>query len=235
MNICACYIIYNEVDAITDSINSIAGFADRFVFIDGAFRHRPLENNSIKSTDGTIPLLEKLIPEEKRIIIQTETPWETEIEVRSQYFKHVPVGDWVFQIDADETVHGDKQQARRELTDTKSNVFAALTEGFGPTWEGSCAAIPEEKWRSLPKHPTFRYSTRFYRSTGALTYRDHHSLVYDGKILITQTQSSIFHTGGFTRSIRILNDTTKQSWRRYQDGLIIRQSMAKSEPRQRGA
>ena len=230
MKIYACYVLYNEAEAIADSVNSIIDFADRFVFIDGAFKHHPLENNSAKSTDGTIPLIEKLVPKEQRIIIQTETPWETQTEARNQYLKHVPIGDWVFIIDADETAHGNKPQARQELSDTESKVFGVLIETLAPTWGGSGADIPEEQWRSLPKSPIFGYSPRFYRSTGALNYRRQHSDMHDGETPVAQNQSSLISTGNFTRSIRIVNDMTRQSWRKYQDGIVYR----KSDPRRHG-
>jgi glycosyltransferase involved in cell wall biosynthesis len=224
----ACYVLYNEVGSIADSIKSIMDFADCFVFIDGAFQGHPLENDNAKSTDGTVALLEKLVPEKKRTIIQTETPWSTQTEARNQYLKHVPAGDWVFIIDGDESVHGDKQQTRRELAETKSNVFGVLIETLARAWGGSGANIPEDQWRSLPKCPIFGYSPRFYRSTGNLAYQRQHSAIYDGTTKIAQNQGALINGDNLTRSIRILNDTTQQSWRKYQDGIIYRKSKSRS-------
>jgi len=226
----ACYVLYNEVEEIADSLRSINGFADRYIFIDGAFEGHPLAKGSATSTDGTIRLLESLIAEEKRTIVTTETAWRTQTEARNQYLRLLPLGSWAFIIDADEMLHGDREAAKRQILTAQSTVLGILIESLAPTWHGSGATIPRELWPSLPKCPIFGYSPRFYRSSGKLAYRNGHSCLWDGDRMIAANQGQLIETGNIIRSVRIVNDMTRQSWERYQEGITYRRSAA----RQRG-
>ena len=130
MEIVACYSVWNVEDRIEKSIESLKGFADRFVFIDGSipeylqFHHCYLKNPPSSfnpcSTDKTIEICSKYgevtVPIDSR-------PWATQIEKRNEYFKRGHKGDWMLVIDSDEIFNVDLSISGQTMKVFKESIL----------------------------------------------------------------------------------------------------------------
>jgi len=115
MRIYACYCIYNEVDTIEQSINSIIDYVDKIVVVDGPFLGFPAV--SLKSDDGTLDILEQY----KKKLIYIFVPKRMRApEKRSLQF--IEGADWYFQIDGDEVAVGDVEAGLSRLKTTPHKV-----------------------------------------------------------------------------------------------------------------
>jgi glycosyltransferase involved in cell wall biosynthesis len=97
----ACYNVFNEVEFLEESLESIYGKVDDIIVIDGAYKKFP--HNKPFSTDGSIEIALKYT--DKVIIPHQE--WASEIIKRNQYLSLMDVGDICLVIDGHEIWKGD--------------------------------------------------------------------------------------------------------------------------------
>lgn len=95
-------ICLNEADIIEYSIRSVIGFLDELIVIEGAYGEHTRANNHVRSTDGTLEILDRLQKEfDNLTVVQANEP--SQLEQRNVYFKHAPQEPHaMLLIDADE-------------------------------------------------------------------------------------------------------------------------------------
>lgn len=104
----ACMIVKDEVDVLSECLNSLAGVVDEVVVYDTG------------STDGTIELARTL---GAKVI---EGYWDDDFgRARNASLDHC-TGEWVLHIDADETVEGDPIRIRQMLMELEGRVDGLL-------------------------------------------------------------------------------------------------------------
>jgi hypothetical protein len=117
MKIIACYSIFNESENIIHSLESVKGFCDRIVVLDGAFASYPHKRADGMSDDGTIPLVMDwfLKWSGEGFLAIPKIPWPNQRYKRSCYFRFGDPGDWFFVIDGDEAVESGQEKIRKFL------------------------------------------------------------------------------------------------------------------------
>jgi len=128
MRIVACYSIFNEAENIIRSLESVKGFCDRIVILDGAFESYPHKFKSGGSDDGTVELVREWLmawPGEGFLALP-KTPWPNQRFKRSCYFRFGEPGDWFFIIDGDEEVESGQEMIRGFLEGLNSEADGIL-------------------------------------------------------------------------------------------------------------
>ena len=103
----ACISVYNNEYYLRSTLVSIKYLCDGVIIVDGKYTTYP--GTSHNSTDGTLEIIRSFryhwndfFDEGIHFIPTPGLGWKTQVEKRNAYLEKVPVGDWVFVIDADE-------------------------------------------------------------------------------------------------------------------------------------
>ena len=123
--IIASYVVWNEEQLIAESIRSLSGYVDGFVFVDSAFTSNPVD--VAHSTDNTRKRAEKAVGELPCTYIESQVKMRLDA-ARNLALLAVKDGDWAFIVDGDETLLG----ARPELVDLFYQIRSGeITEPIG--------------------------------------------------------------------------------------------------------
>lgn len=107
----ACVQAYNEENMLKYSIPSIYNDVDEIILIDGA-----VEGwfPTIHSTDDTVEIAKSFDVDKKMTIVQIDRYWQSLEELKHEFAKYVPNGDYFCIIDADELyTEGDLTRLRK--------------------------------------------------------------------------------------------------------------------------
>lgn len=108
--IVACLNVWNDADALRQTIGTWLPHVDRVIVVDGAYAGAPVD--VCASTDDTVDVLREA---EDLVVIDPPEGrfWEDQIEKRNAYMGRLEPGDLAFVVDADEFVEG--AEALRQL------------------------------------------------------------------------------------------------------------------------
>ncbi len=101
----AVYAIYNEAKFLEKSIMNIIDEMDKIIIVEGCWKSGEKITKSLRSTDGTVEILERLkksYPDKFEIIYANG---ENEQRHRDNYLEKLEDGDNVLWIDGDEVIH----------------------------------------------------------------------------------------------------------------------------------
>lgn len=169
----ACYVVANEADVIADSLRSVKAYVERFVIVDSVFRSNPID--ATHSTDNTREMCEAICAPVPLTYIESPRKLGQE-EARNRYLDEVEFGDWVINLDGDEVLYADYQEA--------GEVFGWLEHGESPDalnvpiltsavmHQGSALDMPSETYRLAPVIHTRGHAPRIFRRTRGLRYRE---------------------------------------------------------------
>ncbi len=148
--IIACINAYQDEEFIADAIKSVAGQVGRIIVVDGAYEGFPLYKGEPYSTDRTVEIAEDLGCD----VVETRKVWKDQVTKRNAYLLGEE-GDWYFQIDSDERLHGKLEPGNEDAY----KIFCQL------------------KSHQIPMIRMFRHHP------GLLHLGAHNILTIDGKIL----------------------------------------------------
>jgi len=98
--IIACYSVWNDIELLKKSVDSLCDQVDFIIVVDGAYTNFP--HDIPWSTDKTREFVESL---ENATFIGNSKPWYHQFEKRNEYLIGEE-GDFYFIIDADEVLEG---------------------------------------------------------------------------------------------------------------------------------
>lgn len=114
----ACYIVYNNVDYLRASLETVLPYVDRAIVVDGRYRTYP--GDEWHSTDGTLDIIKDM---GDKVTLVPAQEWESQVEKRNVYMDMVPNGDWIFVIDGDELMFGNNKQLKNEIAQLDSKII----------------------------------------------------------------------------------------------------------------
>lgn len=125
--IIAYYALYNEAEYIEYSLKSIYDEVDKIIIIEGAFKETQEANNcSVRSTDGTIEIIEKFkenYDRENKIIIKYIESSLPQLKQRTLAFRYTSKHEdhWLWLIDGDEVYHPlEINKIKKAINETKA-------------------------------------------------------------------------------------------------------------------
>ena len=177
----ACYIVLNEVEYIAASLESIYGFADRIVIVEGG------NDFAVKagwcgvdkhSTDGTIEAIQSF-PDPANKIKLIQGQWKDKAEQRNIYVDELKDGDWMFLMDGDE-VFSDMGLWRLSALMHRHD---SITVAFHSFWN-DFDTVGTGKWDEYRQAKIVRWRKGYH-------YRDHNCPSNAAGELIMQTRSAL--------------------------------------------
>lgn len=186
--IAACYVAWNEADAIGESIRSVKAYVDRVIVVAGAFSTNPAADpeGSASRQWAAVHAASHPLP-----VTYIEPPIRLEEhQARDMYLDELADGEWAFLLDADEILIGDHARIQAqvdELPDAGALVVPVVTQAV--LFHGNADAMGPDAYATAPIIGTRGYQPRLVRAADGLRYqRDeiapgrftHHVLWCDG-------------------------------------------------------
>lgn len=250
----ACYIVYNEADKIEISLRSVIDYVDKIIIVDGAFADFP--HNCPQSSDETKNIAERIC-KKKLIWIDCSKEngkyisWDLEAKKRNAYLQLVPIGAWLYIMDADTILTGDVkgtfEMLRKNETINGNDVISlvrilnfspVLSEGHplkSPLVFQDVFKVNMENWYDNDKINWIGwYETQFclYKVFKGMEYRKYHARIYFGDRYYT---AKLFYTlpkgpkWSILPNILAINMKFIDSFERYKNGRIFKINTHKKE------
>lgn len=207
----ACYLVYNSEKTLGLSLSNIVPHVDKVVIVDGAFAD--YQHIFPQSTDRTKEIAERICGD-KLIWVDCPKhggkyiPWKGGVAKRNVYLELVPIGAWLYVMDADVIIIGDVKQAFNFLRESTwqgcvlvkmMNSFPILKKGVNSygvpnfyRWllndieEGEITTLTEEQWfEDLWWVGRYNVVSCIHRKLEGMQYKKHHSTIYtkDDKLM----------------------------------------------------
>lgn len=149
MNLHALCVVKNEADVIEESVRWAAGFCDRVWVWD------------LGSSDGTYELLQRLTLRGVHVNQRAELSYSKTVraELLATIRPELPVGSWLYVLDADEFLAADPRPLLQAATAKGAHLVRAWHCNFYPTpADLECiATLGLEAWEALPLFERLRH------------------------------------------------------------------------------
>ncbi len=141
-----CMIVRNEADCLRNCLESVAGVIDELIIVDTG------------STDATLSIAREFAAK------ITTYPWSGDFAAARNCGLELASGDWIFYLDADETLQaGDGPRLRQLLADTAAEGYFLL-ELNHLSAETDRDHAPHLALRLFRNRPEYRFSGRIHES-----------------------------------------------------------------------